>query len=267
MKAFKLFLLTLFCFLLQSVSYASDITFTAVSGVNLKSDTVNNSMTPSIEKLLKVKSDINASGSDFVLFLGNNIGGANPYDLVMFAKIIKKIHKPVYVGIGNRDTQKAKHLQKREYYRLLNKYSRNKISKLPCAKKIGDFVFVFMDGTNEMVSMPRGYFKDREFVELEKFLEKYKDKNVIIVQHFPVLKLENELKSTFNAEEYTKFLSSYPNVKAVISGLEGEDFEIDKDGIKHINVPSLDKASEYKVFNIKSNNGNLFIKTKIISVD
>lgn len=267
MKAFKpFFLLTLF-FLLQPVALAYDLTFTAVSGVNLKSDTVNNSMTPSIEKLLKVKDDINASGSDFVLFLGNNIGGANPFDLVMFAKVIKKIHKPVYVGIGNRDTQKTKHLEKKEYYRLLNKYSKNKISKLPSAKKIGDFVFIFMDGTNEMVSMPRGYFKDREFVELEKYLKKYKDKDVIIVQHFPVLKLKNELKSTFNAEEYTKFLSAYPNVKAVISGIEGEDFEIEKDGIKHINVPSLDKASEYKVFSIKSNNNGLFIKTKIISVD
>jgi len=54
--------------------------------------------------------------------------------------------------------------KKKEYYNLLNRFSKNKISKLPSVKKINGFVFIFMDGTNEMVSMPRGYYKEKELI-------------------------------------------------------------------------------------------------------
>ncbi len=277
MKALKIFfilLVFLFCTLgMSNGAIAGEITFTAVSDVNLKADKVNNSMTPSINNLLKAADDINHSGSDCVFFLGNNISGANPYDLVMFSKAINKIQKPIYTTIGNRDVQKAKNLDKKEYFRLLNKFSKNKTSKLPCAKKINGLVFIFMDGTNQMVSLPRGYFKDGELIILEKYLTKYKNENVIIIQHFPVADMKEEIKNTYNANDYKTILKRHNNVIAVISGNENEDFEIeDENGIKHINVQSLSKSNEYKVINIRPVNKNInskgfSIKTKIISVE
>ena len=268
MKAFRLFSIFLFILFFQASAFCAEITFSAISDACIKADKENNTMTPSIKKLLTVKDDANSTGSDAVIFLGNNINGANSYDLVMFAKIINKIKKPIYTGIGNRDTQKAKHLDKKEYYRLLNKFSKNKVSKLPSAKKINDFVFIFMDGTNEMISMPRGYFKDKELIILEKYLEKYKNKDVVIVQHFPVIDMKDSLKSTYNTEPYKALLARHNNVVAIISGHENEDFEItDENGIKHLNIPSLAQSGEYKVINIKTTGKERFIKTKIISVE
>lgn len=266
MKAFKLFSIFLLFALFQT-GICAEVTFSAITDACIKADKANNTMTPSIKRLLTVKDDVNLSKNDAVIFLGNNIQGANSYDLVMFAKIINKIKKPVYAGIGNKDTQKAKHLDKKEYYRLLNKFSKNKVSKLPSAKKINDFIFIFMDGTNEMVSMPRGYYKDRELIILEQYLEKYKNKDVVIVQHFPVLEMKDNMKSTFNLESYKALLARHNNVVAVISGHENEDFETeDENGIKHINIPSLN-AGEYEVINIETTSNGAIIKTKIISVE
>lgn len=268
MKVFKLFCLLGFFFIFQAAAHSADITFTAISDAGIKSDKTENSMTPSIKKLLRAKDDINHSGSKFVIFLGNNIAKAEKYDLVMFSKIINKISKPVYADIGNQDIQRVKDLDKIEYYRLLNKYSKNKISKIPCVKKIDGFVFIFMDGVNETVPMPKGYFKDKELIFLENTLKKYADKNVIIIQHFPLYEGKEENDTLYNAKPYENLLSQYKNVKAIISGHTNSDFEgEDENGIKHISIPSLAKSGEYKVINIKTLGKDISIKTKIISVE
>ncbi len=268
MRIFKSLLFIFLLFFCSDKAFSADVTFTAVSDACIKSDKINNSMTPSIQKLLRVKDDINRSGSDFVLFLGNNISGADKYNLVMFAKIIKKIQKPVYVSIGNNDVQKTKHLEKKEYYRLLNRYSRNKISKVPSVKKLNGFVFIFMDGTNEMVSLPRGYYKERELITLEKYLNKYKNDEVIIIQHYPIIGIEDTMKATFDVEPYKNLISKHKNIKAIISGHDNKDFIIeDENGIKHINIPSLSSGAEYEVITIKTADDNTIIRTKIINVE
>lgn len=267
-KTLKYLLVFLFVLFLQNKAISSEITFTAVSDSCIKSDKVNNSMTPSIQKLLRAKEDINNSGSDFVLFLGNNIARADKYDLVMFAKIINKIRKPVYTSVGNKDVQKTKHLDKTEYYKLLNRFSKNKISKVPSLKHLGGFVFIFMDGTNEMVSLPRGYYKDRELIILEKYLNKYKNKDVVIVQHYPLVGIEDTLKATYNAEPYKLLIARHKNIKAIISGHDNKDFEIeDENGIRHINIPSLIEGSEYKVITIDVSDDKTSVRSKVISVE
>ena len=267
MKLFKLLFLSGFIFVFQSVAFSAEVTFTALSDTNIKADRVNNSMTPSIQKLLTVKDDINKSGSKFVIFLGNNIQKAEKYDLVMFSKIINKINKPVYTGIGNRDIQRVKGLDKKEYYRVLNKYSKNRISKVPSTKRLGGFTLIFLDGVNETVPMPKGYFKDKELIWFENVLEKNKNKDVIIIQHFPVFD-GKENDTLYNPEPYNRLLSKYKNIKAVISGHTNSDFESeDENGIKHISVPSLSSGGEYKVINIKTMGENTLIKTKTISVE
>ena len=265
---FKVLFAFLFILLFQNTANSSEITFAAISDSCIKSDKVDNSMTPSIQKLLRARGDINNSGSDFVLFLGNNISGADKYNLVMFAKIIKKIQKPVYTAIGNKDVQKTKHLDKTEYYKLLNRFSKNKVSKVPSIKHISGYIFIFMDGTNEMVSLPRGYYKDRELIILEKYLNKYKNKDVIIVQHYPLIGIEDNLKATYNAEPYKLLIAKHKNIKAIISGHDNKDFEIeDENGIKHINIPSLSEGAEYKVITINMDGDKTSVRSKIISVE
>ncbi len=268
MKLFKLLFLLGFIFVFQTVSYSAEVTFTAISDTNIKRDTAENSMTPSIQKLLYAKDDINKSGSKFVIFLGNNVSKADKFDLVMFGRVINKINKPVYAGIGNRDIQKVKGLDKKEYYRILNKYSKNRISKVPSTKKLDGFLFIFLDGVNETIPMPKGYFKDREIIWLENTLEKNKNKNVSLIQHFPAYTGKKENDNLYDQKPYTRLLSRYGNIKAVISGHTNSDFEgEDENGIKHISVPSLAQGSEYKVINIKTLGEETLIKTKTISVE
>lgn len=269
MKALKLFLILFSILLFQGVSFSSDLTFTAIADTHIKSDKANNSMTPSIQKLLNAKDDINSSGSRFAVFLGDNINKADKHDLVMFAKIINKIKKPVYVGIGNHDILKTQGLTKKEYYKLLNRFSKNRVSKVPSVKKTDDFILIFMDGANETIPMPRGYFRDSEMIFLEKTLEKYKNKNVIIFQHFPILPPEeNSLRQTYNDEPYKKLLARYKNVKMIVSGHYHKDFEgEDENGIKHISVPSLSDDGEYKVINVKIIEDKILVKTKVINVE
>ena len=92
-----------------------------------------------------------------------------------------------------------------------------------------------MDGINETIPMPKGYFKDKELIWLESTLEKNKDKNVILIQHFPGYTGKEENDTLYNQEPYNRLLSKYNNIKAVISGHINSDFEgEDENGIKHI---------------------------------
>lgn len=261
-KLVTVFILTLF---LTLGARAEDITFTVISGTCLQSDKTNNKMTPIIENLLTAKRDINKSNTRFVAFLGDNINRADNYDLVMFAKVINKISKPVYVGIGEHDVIKVKNVDKKSYYRLLNKFSKNKIKKVPSAKKINGYVFVFMDGVLEFVPGPNGNYKEGELIWLDNVLTKYENKKVIILQHFPVFS-PTEGKEALGSDEYKKVLSKHNNVKAVISGHInfGDDFT-DENGVKHMSLPAL-KDGKYKVINVKDNGNDIFIDTKTINV-
>lgn len=268
MKIFKLFL-TLILFFTVNAAFSKELTFSVISDANIRADKANNSMTPSIKNLLTAKDDINRSDNDFVLFLGDNIEKTDKYDLVMFAKIIDMVSKPVYVGIGNQDTLKTKDLSKAEYYRLLNKFSKNKISKVPCVKKIGGFTFIFADGTSEAIPSKRGYFKDKELIWLDKALNDNKKRPVIIVQHFPLVPPEeSSTAETYKGEDYRAMLKKHKNVKAVISGHFYKDFETtDIDGIRHISVPSLAKQGEYKVIKIREAGDDVVFELKTISVE
>lgn len=268
MKLFKLFLFG-FILVFQSAAFCAEVTFTVVSDAHIKSDKTNNSMTQSIKNLLQAKDDINKSGSKFVIFLGDNIDVANKHDLVMFAKISNKIKRPIYAILGNHDTLKTHGLDKKEYYRVLNKYSKNKISKVPSVKKLNGFVFIFMDGTNDTIPSPKGYYREKELIWLEKKLAKYEKDNVIIAQHYPIISaVRRGSRETHNPEPYLKILEKHKNVKAIIAGHFHSDYETeDKNGIKHIGVPALYANNEYKVINIKTLNNITLVKTKTISVE
>ena len=127
----KLIILFCFIFTFQVKAVSKDITLTVISDAHIKADKKENSLTPSIDKLLKAIDQTNVDSSDYVVFLGDNVQNANRIDIAMFAKIINRLNKPYYAVMGNRDIGKTKGVDKKEYYRIINKFSKNKISKLP----------------------------------------------------------------------------------------------------------------------------------------
>lgn len=262
--------LTLFLAAIISLpSYSKEVTFTVISDTHIKSDKAENRLTPSINNLLKAASDINSSKSSFTVFLGDNINNPDKHDLVMFAKILKRFNKPVYTIIGNHDVAKGKGIDKKEYFRLLNKFSANKIRKVPCVKKIDGFVFVFMDGVNQTIPGPRGYYRDKELIWLDKTLNKYKNNDVIILQHFPVVApTESETRQTYNIKDYFQTISKHSNIRAIISGHYHTAARIldEKSAIVHLSIPALYASDEYEQITVSIKNGKFYVINKILDV-
>ena len=76
----------------------------------------------------------------------------------------------------------------------------------------------------------------------------YKDKNVIILQHYPIIPpATKETHYTYKADEYLKLLSEHKNVKAVVSGHFDVNKEQEVNGILHI---STKNAPIYRVIDI-----------------
>lgn len=270
----KLFLFFALLVFTCNFSFAKSIEFSVISDAKLKTDnSVKNSkaMTPSIEKLMGAVEQINDSPSNFTVFLGDNIAGANKYSLVMFSKIINKLKKPVYVGIGEKDVAQTKNLDKKEYYRILNLFSSNKIKGLPFAKKVKGFVLVFMDGTNQFIPTSNGYYKENEIAWLDKTLKEYQKYPIVIFQHYPVFETYsiNEKKLPHKFEEYQKVISHHNNVVAMITGHHNIDDEIKYDGINFITLPSLETVGQFKKITIDydKKTGESFVKTRLYTLE
>ena len=111
----KVILLFISMFFSLGVVNAQSVEFCTVSNVGLevdKSTKYADTMTPTIQKLLDAKNQINKNGCGFTLFLGDNLKGPDKYNLVMFAKILRQFKKPTYVNVGDKDVSQTKNLDK-----------------------------------------------------------------------------------------------------------------------------------------------------------
>jgi len=227
-------------------------------------------LTPSMQSLQEAVKQINRSNADIVIFTGDNIDSPDKALVVVFAKIISKLHKPYYVIPGNHDLLSINGVDKKEFYRLLNKFSANKIKDVPSAKTFrGGLVLIFMDGVNQYMPNRIGYFKEKDLIWLDKQLKKYKNRKVVIVQHFPVVDPNPaRARTLYKQQEYLNLLEEHKNVIAIISGHEHHENEIQEDGILHISVPSLCTNSEYKQVDIeyRRDKTDYLIKSKIHSI-
>lgn len=269
----RLLWLILLLFLTQSAALCSETKFVVLSDVHIsaaKQDKNSRQLTQSISLLQKAVSEVNKSDVDFVIFSGDVIDKTEKTSLVMFAKIVNKLNKPYYIIPGNHDVAHFLGLDKKEFFRLVNKFSHNKTSSMPSVKIMKNgLVFIFMDGVNQIMPSSAGYYKENDLIWLDKKLSKYKNNNVVIVQHFPLVEpYYRKSHITYKADEYLDVLSKHKNVIAVISGhfhAEGENL---RDGVLHISAPSLVENNEYKEITIDQGIGkeNHVIKSKVFSV-
>lgn len=256
--------------LCSSPVQCAETKFAVLSDIHISlsgTDTNGRKLTKSISYLQKAVNQINESNVDFVVFAGDVIDKPDKRTLVVFAKIINKINKPVYVIHGNHDVTHISGLSKKEFYHLLNMHSKNRLKKVPAVKTtFKGPVLIFMDGVNQYIPSSGGYFKDSEYIFLEKKLKKYKNRKVIIVQHFPIVEPQKKSSGvTYQEDKYLKFLTGYNNVVAIVSGHYHAENVISQDGILHISVPALVEKGEYEeiIFDQDAKNKDFVIKTKI----
>ena len=241
MKKFLCFFIICISFSLNA--FAKDMRFVQITDVRYSKD--NNA-----EVLKNVIKDVNKQKNvDFVVFTGDNIDRVSMKNLEDFITAAKKLHKPFYVIIGDKDVNKYKDLSKKEYQAYLKK-------KLPCIKskdtnyvfERGGMVFLVADGAKDVIPGTNGYFKDDVLSWIEQNLDMYSKKNVVILQHFPIVPPEdNESYVTFKAQKYLDVLKTHKNVRAVVAGHYGVNKEETVDGIIHI---STAPAPYYRVIDV-----------------
>ena len=272
MKKFLSLFLILFVLNVNFV-FAKSVKISVMSDVHIvltRDADGNFTSNQSIRNAQRAIKEINSSNSNYVIITGDCIDTASVESAVMFSKIINKLNKPYYVILGNHDVSITAGLNKKKFFKLVNRFSKNRIRKVPTVKNVdNDLVFIFMDGVNQMIPGAMGNFKEEELNFLDKKLKKYKNKNVVIFQHFPLVEpYTNKSHRIYNAKEYEEILSKHNNVRAIVTGHYHAEAENLKDGIYHLSSPAL-KNGEYKVLEFEYGNlkDEFVVKSKVFNVN
>jgi Icc protein len=239
----KIFGLVIVFFITCISAISADMRFIQVDGALFNSNTPEH-----FDKLINKIN--NEKEVKFIVFTGNNISKPNQEELKIFLSKAKKLKRPFYVILGQKDVNLKKGLGKKDYMRIVRKNNfahRNMHSPNYIFNK-KDIIFIVADGSKEVIPTPIGYYREDVILWLDEKLDDYKDKNVIILQHYPIIPPANkETHYTYKADEYLKLLSEHKNVKAVISGHFDVNKEQEVNGILHI---STKNAPIYRVIDI-----------------
>lgn len=254
----KKFLLSLFGIFIIFASAASKAFAENIKFVQITDSHVSTESEYSQKVLKSAVEDINNQQDiSFVVFTGDNINNPTPENLRQFVKIVSKLKVPYYVALGNHDVYKSKDMSKIRYYQILRET--NLLYPQRSANyefKKNDFVFLIVDGAKEIIPGSGGYYRESTLNWLDKRLTKNENKSVVILQHFPVEYpegSESRLKThkTYRDEDYKEILEKHNNVLAVITGHFHTNYETMKDGVYHINSPSLVALPQsYKIIDI-----------------
>lgn len=235
-------------FLILSINsaFCADMRFIQIDNLFFSAKDEN-----SIKMINTLINDINNQKNvDFIIFSGNNIAKPNLENLEQFLKQTKKLKKPYYIILGNKDVNKQKNLSKKEYMSFVSKKVRShkKITSPNYVFEKNKIIFIVVDGSKDVIPSSMGYYKSTTLDWLEDNLIKYNDKKVVILQHFPLIPpSKRESHYTFKSDEYLELLKTHNNVLAVISGHFGIDKEVEQNNILHISTSS---APNYKIIDI-----------------
>ena len=157
---------------------------------------------------------------------------------------------PYYIVLGQKDVNLKKDLGKKEYIKTVRRknFAHRKIFSPNYVFNKKGMIFIIADGSKEVIPTSIGYYKEDVILWLDEKLDDYKDKNVVILQHYPIVPPAlKETHYTYKADEYLRLLSEHKNVKAVVAGHFGVNKEQEVNGILHI---STKNAPTYRIIDI-----------------
>lgn len=175
--------------------------------------------TPSSDKAFhQLIEDINKTPDlDFVVFTGDNIDHPSLNELKSFLHLAKKIHVPTYYQIGNHECTRSA-LTKELALKEFQKNVHYKMKSFNYIIKKGNIILLFADGAKEIVPL-NGYFRPETLSWIDKTLTKYKNKTVLIFQHFPLVELrKSSTLNLYKRNDYIDMLAKHNNVKAIFTG-------------------------------------------------
>ncbi len=251
-------LFVIFCTVLGMVfaggAYAGEIKFVQVTDTHVSKD---NQYSQQI--LRDAVKDINSlENISFVVFTGDNIDPSNYENLEAFLKIINKLNVRYYLVFGNHDVFKSSGLSKKRYLEIVRAHNWFYWPPKPnYVFKRGEFVFIVLDGAKETIPGTNGYYKQATLEWFDQQLTKYKNRPVVVFQHFPVLPpTDDRSHKVYKPEDYMAVLNRHDNVIAVVSGHYHTNKEKMDNGVYHINSPSLiGVPNPYKIIDIVTTKG------------
>lgn len=206
---------------------------------------------------------------DFVVFTGDNLDKPDVQVLDIFLKMCKNLKVPYYIQIGNHDCLKANGLTKSIYIQKVKENSVQNFKSFNFVVKRGNTVFLFLDGTKELLPTRRGYFNDETLAWLDKQLTKYMTKNVIIFQHYPLIdESEGSSHNLYMSQKYWEVLAKHKNVKAVFSGHYHVAREEIVNNILHVTTPTAKEDVRYirdVIVNDKGKNKEFDIYSSVLN--
>ena len=256
MKRLWAIILLLCTFISAQKVQAKELKFVQITDTNFTLDIDDMASEERAKQFKKAIKEINKDRDiKFVVFTGNSVRHPDRKELVAFFKLANKLHKPYYVVIGNKEVLRYKKFTKKNFMHAAWLHSSKMRFKKPSYvfKPDRDIVFIALDGVNEMMPVPSGYYRPETLDWLDKQLSKYEDKKVVIVQHFPIVSPSD--KPVYDAADMNKYMqtiNSYDNVLAVISGHFNADVTTYKKGVYHISSPAFSAPYyRYKVIEIQ----------------
>ena len=182
---------------------------------------------------------------DMVVFSGDSIDNPVKSDLIAFAKIANTLKYPWYNALGNHEVGVGGGLSKEAFFQILSGINLNYSSLaflrpyyVIAPKK--DYRIIFMDGVINTKISSNGYFSEEQLLWLEEKRIRYKNKKVIIVQHFPLVEpIKSPSHKVLNDKKYLDILDKYNNVVAVLAGHYHCGKTVKRNGVLHITTPAL----------------------------
>jgi len=247
---------------------AKNIQFAQISDMHLSQiaeDEIAQGELTKGDYLLKAIKEINKNKNvKFVIFSGDSINNPDKKTMSKFLTIADKLNKPYYLVIGDKEVLRRKNFDKKNFMRAYKRHNLSMLFKKEnyVIKPNKDIVFLFVDGTNETFPSNSGYFKEDTLNWLDKKLKKYKNKKIVIVQHYPIIPPSSKIGyATIEPEKYFHVINSHENVIAILSGHFHKDNTFYKKGIYHMSAPAFAAEKyEYKIINIKYEPKFLFSK-------
>ncbi|MCR4881353.1 MAG: metallophosphoesterase [bacterium] len=256
MKKFWAILLLLCSFAVMQKVQAKELKFVQITDTNFTLDIDDEASAERAKQLKQAIKDINKDRSiKFVVFTGNSVRHPDRKELVAFFKLANKLHKPYYVVIGNKEVLRYKHFTKKNFMHAAWLHCNNMRFKKPNYVFVPnkDIAFIVLDGVNEMMPVPSGNYRPETLEWLDKQLNKYENKKVVILQHFPIVSPSD--KPVYDAADLNKYMqtiNSYDNVLAIISGHFNADATTYRKGVYHISSPAFSAPYyKYKVIEIQ----------------
>ena len=255
-KFLTVFILFVVFILCGNTSYAKDKSIKFVQATDVHYRAGDEDAKEYMEGFAKSVNGI--KGVSFVVFTGDNIDAADKQSLKEFLRLTKKIKAPCYFILGDHDVSRSSGLSKEDYINTLRGYywfNPAWSGNYKFGKK--GFIFVALDGAKEIIPGPNGYYKIKSLNWLNKTLNHSKGKQVVVLQHFPVVEPKH-VKShmTYKSEDYLKILDAHDNVVAVVSGHYHINKEEMRNGVYHISSPAMvNEPHYYKLIEIVQSKG------------